>query len=350
MPADRIQSPPPATIRVGALVVNFNTAGLTLAAAESLAQQHRRVEVVVLDNGSDPQDLESLAAGLRAETHLIRSDTNLGFAAGCNLGLAHLLARPEIDAVMLLNSDAWAHPELVDRMAAEIEAGSGVDLIGAPLHRMDEPSRVDSLGITFYASLIASNRLDASAPFFGPTGGCALYSRRVLEDLEASHGYVFDPDFFCYAEDTDLAARALLLGYRAAFVDSSFALHHGQASSAGSDSSFVLYHGIRNSIWTMVKNVPISTMLIRAPFVAAIHAAIVLRHLRRGRISVVLKLYRDAIRGLPRMLRKRKLIQSRRRVHAREFAARLSPRFYDRVTVREALRDLFGVRASRPQR
>jgi GT2 family glycosyltransferase len=82
----------------------------------------------------------------------------------------------------------------------------------------------------------------------GPTGGCALLRRRLLEDLRAMHGAWFDEQFFCYAEDTDLVIRARWLGYRAAYAADAIVQHEGSLSSGGPDNDFVLYHGIRNSL------------------------------------------------------------------------------------------------------
>ena len=116
--------------------------------------------------------------------------------------------------------------------------------------------------------------------------------------------------------------------------------HEGQASSGGASTIFVLYHGIRNSVWMLVKCVPAAAG--RAPPAApAGRAGIVVRHSLRGKAGVVFRLYRDALLGLPRMWRRRRGIQAGRKVPVAAFRARISPRFYDRGYLRNALRELW---------
>ena len=93
---------------------------------------------------------------------------------------------------------------------------------------------------------------------------CRARSRGTAELLRAIHqatGEYFDEHFFCYAEDTDLAWRAVLLGYRAAYAEDALVYHKGSISSGGPNSDFVLYHGIRNSLFVLVKDIPARFLL-----------------------------------------------------------------------------------------
>ncbi len=300
---------------------------------------------MVVDSGSRADDLALLAA-VFAESwpaaELIASPINIGFAAGCNRAITRVLADPAVSHVLLLNNDAVATDALQRWLLDHLDGRSDADLAGGRVLKLSGDD-VDSLGIAFYRSLLASNRLDMQDPYFGPTGGCALYARRVLEALQVAHGRVFDEAFFCYAEDTDVAARALLLGFTPAYTDDVLARHEGQASSGGGFNDFVLYHGIRNSLWMLLKCVPASVIVRHLPWLVAIHAGIVLRHSLRGKARVVLRLYRDAICGqLAHAAQSDAASNSARRIAPREFARHVSVRFYDRGYVRNALRDLWA--------
>ncbi|GMV28091.1 MAG: hypothetical protein AMXMBFR59_02160 [Rhodanobacteraceae bacterium] len=335
---------PPLPARAAVVLVNYNTADRSLRCIASLRGLAGRIRLIVVDSGSSPADLAALRAGLAQAwpaAELVASPVNIGFAAGCNRAIVRALSEPAITHVLLLNNDAVATPALETWLLDHVEGRADADLAGGRVLKLSGDD-VDSLGIAFYASLLASNRLDLHDPYFGPTGGCALYARRVLEALQAAHGHVFDEAFFCYAEDTDVAARALLLGFTPAYTDAVLARHEGQASSGGGFNDFVLYHGIRNSLWMLLKCVPAAVILRHLPSLLAIHVGIVLRHGLRGKARVVFRLYRDALRGSPRMLRLRRRIQRSRRIGAREFARRVSRRFYDRGYVRNALRDLWA--------
>jgi GT2 family glycosyltransferase len=331
-----------------ALVINFNTSRLTVRCVDSLRATGIR-HILLLDNASRPEEAAYLRASVGAygvALQLIESSRNLGFAAGSNLLIERALENPSMRFVLLLNNDAVALPL---GMAAMLRAALNLsaDLVGGrmlayPAGDSGAPDQVDSLGIALYRPLLASNRKNTGERFLGPTGGCAIYSRRLLEELKTLHGDVFDPVFFCYAEDTDLCIRARLLGYRASYVDTPVALHDGQASSGGGFSDFVLYHAIRNSIWTVFKSVPASIMARYFLWFLALHLGIVLRHSLRGKGRIIGRLYLDALRGLPNMWRKRRIIQNTRRIPARRFNDFITPRFYESAYLKRAWQELFA--------
>jgi len=328
-------------VQLTAVVINFNTARHTQDCVQSLLAASPVAHIIVVDNGSSADEKNALAAYLATATEVefIPLATNCGFAQGCNLGIHAALARESCDAVLLLNSDAQLLPDGAKALLDMFDQGQSVDSVGG---RVTKPSGViDSLGIAFYASCLASNRMTVRDRYFGPTGGCAIYRRNLLEALQSEHDHIFDPDFFCYAEDTDVAARALLLGFQPAYCDEVVAQHLGQASSGGGFNDFVLYHGIRNSIWMLVKCVPWPVLFLCSPLIALMHVAIAIRHGLGGRARVVWRLYRDAMRGLPAMSRKRRTIQSRRKIGALKFLQYMTPRFYDTDYLVAAMRGLF---------
>ena len=325
-------------------VVNFRTADITLRCLDALRDELReRSRVYLLDNGSGEMEAARLRDHVKACGTRLRffvTQQNLGFAGGMNRLLAEILGDADNEHVLLLNSDTRPEPGFLSAMLAQLDAGARVDMVAARLLD-DKSGNVDSLGIALYRSTLASNRKHEEDVLLGPTGGCALLTRRLLEDLHASHGEWFDEGFFCYAEDTDLVLRARWLGYRAAYAAGAVVYHHGSLSSGGPGSDFVLYHGIRNSLWWLIKDAPAAWLLRSLPWFVLLHGGICLRHLRRGRARVLWRLYRDAVRGVPAMWRKRRVIRAARRVPAGDFHRWVEPRFYERDYVRRAWRELW---------
>jgi len=324
------------------LVINHRTLEATLDCLNAVLAEPTPLAVFVLDNGSGEADAARLETFARTHAERVRfrsSASNLGFAAGANLLIAWALGDAGIDQVLLLNSDTLPSPGFAAAMQAGVDAAARADMVAGRL--LDAVTgAVDSLGITLYRSTLASNRKRPDEILLGPSGGCALLTRRLLEDLHASHGEWFDESFFCYAEDTDLAVRARWLGYRPAFAPDAVVHHARSLSSGGPDNDFVLYHGIRNSLWWLTKNAPDGWFLRSLPWFVVLHGGIWLRHLRRGRARVLWRLYRDAIRGVPAMRRKRARIRAARRVPAGAFARWVEPHFYERDYVRRAWHEL----------
>jgi GT2 family glycosyltransferase len=327
------------------LIVHFGPAPATHAALGAvLAQLPAGARVLVLDNAGDLALADPPGGTGDGRVELIRAPANLGFAAGMNLLLHRALADPTVAKVLLLNNDAVPQAGALSALALACDRGRGAELVAARLMRLEAPDQVDSLGITLYRSGIASNRTSAAQRLLGPTGGCMMLSRRVLEDLRDSHGEVFDERFFCYAEDTDLVMRARWLGHGVALAEQALVLHHGSLSSGGADNEFVLYHGIRNSIWALAKNAPVGWLLAFSPWILVAHGGVVLRNLRKGRWRTVGRLYRDALAGLPAMWRKRRRIRASRRLPARAWWSWVEPRLYDPGYLRTAWRELFAAR------
>jgi GT2 family glycosyltransferase len=330
------------------LVLNHATATATCRCLGALLPEiPSGASIFVLDNGSpgdDASQLGDFASGHPDKIRFSASMKNLGFAGGMNLLIGQALADPTVDQILLLNSDTLPESGFIAAMQAKLDPTTRTDMVAARMLRED--GAVDCLGITLYRSTLASNRKREDEFLLGPSGGCALLTRRLLEELRATHGEWFDESFFCYAEDTDLVLRARWLGYRPAYAAEAVVYHEGSLSSGGPENDFVLYHGIRNSLWWLVKDAPAGWLLRSLPWFVALHIGIWLRHLRRGRARVLWRLYRDAIRGIPAMRRKRTIIRQSRRVPVGDFAKWIEPHFYERGYVRRAWQELWYGRSA----
>jgi GT2 family glycosyltransferase len=327
-------------------VINFNTASLTRECTQSLLDAGIS-SILVLDNGSAVEDylrLRSEHGATEERVRIIRSETNLGFAQGSNQLIEDALRDPQCQRVLLVNSDAIVDAKGLDACLRAMR-DSGHDLMGGrmvkPRVAGESEQAIDSLGITLYKSLLASNRMSTADAYLGPTGGFAVYSRRFLEEVKRLHGYVFDAAYFCYAEDTDLCVRARLLGCSVGYTDEIVACHEGQASNAGQYNDFILYHGIRNSIWMAAKTIPFRIFVAHLPWFLALHVGVVIRHTLQGRWRTVLRLYRDAILGLPAIIARRRTVQASRRVTLQAFRRHIDRQFYESRFLKGALREVF---------
>ena len=90
--------------RVSIVILNWNSYEVTLDCLLSLRKMdYRNFEVVLVDNGSIDGSPAKLLQSV-PEIRLIRNETNLGFAGGCNVGMRDALRRGT-DYVLLLNND-----------------------------------------------------------------------------------------------------------------------------------------------------------------------------------------------------------------------------------------------------
>lgn len=252
------------------VVLNLNgRAHLSPLLAHLAVQTVRAFELVFVDNGSrdgSAELVEQTCAACSLPLKLIRNASNRGFAPACNQGIA--AADPRADAVVMLNNDTRPEPGWLEHLLHAAALGDDVGMVASKLLRAHRPDQIDSAGIAVDWAGIAwdwrggeQDDPDESAvqELFGPCGGAALYTRRLLDELGG-----FDSDFFAYLEDVDLAWRARLRGWRCLFAPRARVLH-AHSATLGDASPFKRYLLARNKVWLLAKNLPDADLLRHGP-------------------------------------------------------------------------------------
>jgi len=299
----------PDKLPVAVIIVNFNGGKLIELCLKALAAQtDQNFQTVVVDNASTDGSAEAILANF-PDVKLVRAPSNLGFAAGNNLGFKHA---GDAQWIALLNPDAYAAPDWLERMLLAANEGN-FDFFGCRMRLANTPDYLDGTGDMYHASGVAWRRdhgrlaiesTGVADEIFAPCAAAALYRR---EDLEAVGG--FDESYFCYFEDVDLAFRLRLLGKRCAYVPDAV-VDHVSSGIAGKRSDFATYHGHRNLVWTYFKDMPTPLFWFYLPLHFAANVMGVCICAARGQLGVVLRSKRDALLGLPRVLRARKRVQA----------------------------------------
>jgi GT2 family glycosyltransferase len=159
-------------------------------------------------------------------------------------------------------------------------------------------------------------QFDQARWIFGACGGAAVYRRSALEQVGE-----FDEDFFAFYEDVDWNLRAQLCGLGCRYVPSAVAYHMGSATIGKGLSDFTRYHLWRNTLWIVAKDIPGGALLRHAPQLVIGQLVNLAVAIRDAKLGLWLRVWRDGLRGLPRMLRKRRDVQARRTVELRELEA-----------------------------
>src|SRR5438045_2018218 len=93
--------------RTAVIILNWNSHQMTADCIRSLlGASVETYDVVVVDNGSQDGSVQLLAREF-PEITVLPQVHNLGFAAGCNVGIRHALARGA-EYILLLNNDTYA--------------------------------------------------------------------------------------------------------------------------------------------------------------------------------------------------------------------------------------------------
>jgi len=205
-----------------------------------------------VDNASSDGSLNTLP-DLDDRFTLLQMPDNLGFAVANNRAAEQASG----DWIALLNPDAFARPDWLERGLAARDLLPNTSMVGSTQYLALEPDRFDGLGDEYHAFGVAW-RAGFGKPVskihtreaFGPCGAGAFYDRKIFEALGG-----FDESFFCYHEDVDLAFRMRLAGYRCV-QSAETKIDHVSSAISGRASDFAVYHGTRNRIWTFFNNMP----------------------------------------------------------------------------------------------
>jgi GT2 family glycosyltransferase len=298
------------------VIVNANGGAHLDEALASLERQTQRpARIIVVDNASTDGSADGIEAR-HPGVEVVRSPENLGFAAANNLAAR---AADDCDWIALVNPDAFPERRWLELLLAAAARHPEFAFFGSRLVSAADGDVLDGTGDVFHVSGMAWRRdhgsravARADEEIFSPCAAAALYRRDAFLEVGG-----FDERFFCYYEDTDLAFRLRLAGYRCLYVDAAVCRHVGSALS-GRTSDFTIYHSYRNQVWTYAKNMPLALLILYALQHALVNVLTIAAFTLQGQGGVVVCAKCDALRALPEILRERRVIQRSRQVGTRE--------------------------------
>src|SRR5687768_15204560 len=298
---------------VSVLIVSWNSAANLSRCLDALrVQVFKDFELIIVDNGSTDNSIDSIQQ-LDLPIRIQQLQKNDGFTTANNIGARLSRGR----WLVLLNADAFPEPDWLEQLVKAAQDNPQFTSFSSRQIQANTPEFLDGAGDAYHVSGLAwrqylgyPSRDYGHEPLelFSPCAAAAMYLREAFLEVRG-----FDEDFFSYFEDIDLGFRLQLRGYRCLYVPKA-TVHHIGSATFGERSDFAFYHAHRNLIWTFVKNMP-SAMFWRylpAHFIANI--IYLVYYTLRGRGRVLWRAKYDALKKLPKFVRKRREIQRNNRV------------------------------------
>ncbi len=289
-------APSSAGARVHAVVLNYGTPDATLIAVRSLlASRHALASVTVVDNSDNVECGRSLSS-LSDRVDYLSSGTNLGYAAGMNLGIRRALAAGATH-VLLVNSDMTVPPDCVGKLLEALTTSVGAGIAGPIVLARSTPDRIASLGLSYdlrtgrmrhrhYDEPIAT-AANATGRVDAVSGCLMLATREVLERVG-----LLDAEYFFGFEDLDFCLRASTCGF-ASVVAPVVSFHEGGQSLAP-DSPVRVYYATRNHLRLASRLANVSSSaprMLTSATILALNIAFALKapptRIRRRLIAVV---------------------------------------------------------------
>ncbi len=242
---------------VSVITVNFNQAQTTLKLLDSLCSiPYQDFEIIVIDNGSE-ENPEHLLKSRYPEIIFLRSDKNLGFAGGNNLGIN--LSQGKY--LFFINNDATVTGDTIPRL---LELFTTIPRLGivSPLICFDPSLTRSNLDIIQFAGATRINPITARNKTIGrmqkdfgqfrepaPTayihGAAMMIPRRIIEEVGR-----LEEAFFLYYEELDWCERIKNAGYKI-YLEPRAKVYHEESIATGKDSPLKTYYLNRNRILFM---------------------------------------------------------------------------------------------------
>jgi GT2 family glycosyltransferase len=232
-------------------------------------------KIIVVDNGSkEPLSFSNIFYQQNPRLEILRSESNLGFSGGNNLGIQHAIDSYDSDYYLLLNSDTIVDKnflqELFDLMKKDQKIGLAVSKIyfhkgyeyfansypDAQKHQVlwYAGGKVDWTNLLAYhigIDEVDRGHFDTVTETDFATGCVTLISREVMERVG-----LLDDQYFLYSEDVDYSLRVREAGLKVVYCPTSVVYHKIGRSTGGAGSAIQQYYQTRNRIFLTMHHAP----------------------------------------------------------------------------------------------
>lgn len=266
------------------ITVNFNGAQHTIEMIKSLENiNYKNYKIVVVDNASEMSDYKKLD-DIKAYSIVIRSDENLGFAGGNNLGI-ELAIKSNAEYILLLNNDTTVDKNFLDRLINSMKQNKA-DVVCPKILNYYNKEIINYAGgdIIEYKGAVNiygvgkkdSDKYERCRTITFAHGCCLL----IDTDTLVSCGGLED-SYFLYFEDTDLSAKLKSLNKKIIYEPSAV-IYHKESVSTKKFSDNYQYYFCRNRLQFIKNNIknPIKGIAILYTFFY------ILKHILKGNFKL----------------------------------------------------------------
>jgi hypothetical protein len=229
------------------VIVNFNAGHFLRDTVASVLRSPVVGQIFVIDNASTDGSLNTLSSIRDNRVIVIRNSANLGFAAGCNIGLA----RATTETVLLLNPDCVVEEGAIEQLIRALASSERVGMVGPLLLNPDGSEQAGGRRVTptprralvrafglaslrrifpsvFPDFLLHQEPLPAgSIEVEAISGACMMVRGAAMAEVG-----LLDEQYFLHCEDLDWCMRFQQRGWSIMFVPDAKVIHYLSVSSS----------------------------------------------------------------------------------------------------------------------
>lgn len=216
-----------------------------------LKQQYDNYKVVIVDNASTDGSVEFLRQNY-PQIEVIRNSTNLGYAAGNNVGLEYA-CKAGAAYFLVMNNDTIVPSDLIRRLMEVALTDPKIGFVTGKVYFQNTENMLQTAGKLdkwWRATVVnvGQNKLDLGQyeeqrDYDYLDDVFWLVKREVYEKIGG-----YDPEFFLYWEETDWCARAKESGFRLVYTPKARLYHKVSQSTGGGSNPEKSFHIRRNAV------------------------------------------------------------------------------------------------------
>lgn len=300
--------------KICVIIPNWNGKDVILHALRSLQHQTLPHHVIVVDNGSEDDSVETIKRRF-PRVEIIALAKNHGFTGGVNIGIRKAL-KDKFSFIALLNNDAVVDRHWLKTLVRVLKERPDVMIATGKLLRNDH-KHFDSCGEFIRQSGMPFPRgrdetdrgqFDQAGYVFAASGGASLYRSLLFQEIG-----LFDEDFFAYFEDVDISWRARLAGHKIWYAPQAVG-YHRVGHTSRQLSGFTRYHSVKNYIMLYNKNMPGGLFWTRKPLLFWQLLRMLFGSIRDHQLGSFARAIMWGLWHTPQTLHKRRRIQKNRTV------------------------------------
>ncbi len=239
--------------KLSIITVNYNGFKDTCALIKSIPF-NEKMEVIVVDNASE-QNEASIILKKFPQVKVIRSEKNLGFAGGNNLGIKEAKGK----YIFLINNDTIFKEFNVDSLINRLESSPQIGMVCPKIRFAWSNNPIQYAGYTPLSKITVRNQAigygeedhgqyDCAYPTPYAHGAAVLIKREAVEKVG-----LMPEDYFLYYEEIDWSMMFTRAGYEI-WYDPACTIYHKESQSTGQDSPLRTYYITRNRLLLVKRN------------------------------------------------------------------------------------------------
>jgi len=232
---------------------------LTDSLSTYLANDYPNFEVVVIDNGSSDGTEEFVRTSF-PQVRIVRTEKNLGYSGGFNLGLRFAFEENDAKYVLITNNDVKVDEKVISELVKIAEADDKNGFVTGKVYYYEKPSVLQTVGkkedpVRWNGGQIGRREVDEGqydeiCERYFADDIYTLVSKKLYKE---TGGY--DTTFFLEAEEYDWQARAKKAGYKIMYTPHA-KIWHKESMTIGKTSPLKAYYDARNPMLVILLHKP----------------------------------------------------------------------------------------------